>query len=276
MTSGVRVRETSVATRSPTAGRAGTSGPTSSTVPTSMPPEPVSGFCILPRVATMSRTAGPDRRRRRRRVVCVRSSWRYDAASRLSRSTRIRTSSGHSSRRVSRRWAAWGRTPGRRGPGAGRSGRCPAAMAAVLSVVVASDGKSAASHWTGRTFSSYLAEDGASHTTERAAAASSTNTPSEDSMSIETASTRDRGRLRPALPLPPRRAGRAGLDPLPGLAGRHRRGVGVGAVAARALRQERPPAARADGRPPRRARSTPTSSATRPSGPPCRCWCRRR
>ena len=26
----------------------------------------------------------------------------------------------------------------------------------------------------------------------------------------------------------------------------------------------------------RRARSTPTSSATRPSGPPCRCWCRRR
>ena len=45
-------------------------------------------------------------------VVCLRSSWRNDAASRLSRSTRIRTSSGHSSRRVSSRCAAWGSTPG--------------------------------------------------------------------------------------------------------------------------------------------------------------------
>ena len=49
-------------------------GPTSSTVPTSMPPEPVSGFCILPRASTMSRTS--------RLVVaapsppCFRSSWR--------------------------------------------------------------------------------------------------------------------------------------------------------------------------------------------------------
>ena len=33
-----------------------------------------------------------------------------DAASRLSRSTRIRTSSGQSSRVVSSRWAAWGST----------------------------------------------------------------------------------------------------------------------------------------------------------------------
>ena len=57
MTSGVRVSETSVATRSPTARPSGESGPTSSTVPTSMPPEPVSGFCILPRVATISSTS---------------------------------------------------------------------------------------------------------------------------------------------------------------------------------------------------------------------------
>ena len=45
-------------------GRAATRGPTSSTVPTSMPPEPVTGFCILPRVAMMSstsaRTASPS------------------------------------------------------------------------------------------------------------------------------------------------------------------------------------------------------------------------
>jgi hypothetical protein len=53
----VSVRETSVVTRSPTARPSGESGPTSSTVPTSMPPDPVSGFCILPREATMSSTA---------------------------------------------------------------------------------------------------------------------------------------------------------------------------------------------------------------------------
>ena len=107
MTSGVRVRETSVATRSPALRPSGDSGPTSSTVPTSMPPEPVSGFCILPRVATMSstsrRTASPS-------SWCLRSSWRKDAASRLRRSTRMRTSSGHSSLRVSSRWAACGST----------------------------------------------------------------------------------------------------------------------------------------------------------------------
>ena len=108
MTSGVRVRETRVATRSPAWRPRGDSGPTSSTVPTSMPPEPVSGFCILPRVATISRTS-----RRTRVAVVLRaccSSWRKDAASRLRRSTRMRTSSGQSSLRVSSRWAACGRT----------------------------------------------------------------------------------------------------------------------------------------------------------------------
>ena len=60
MTSGVRVSETRVATRSPTARPSGDAGPTSSTVPTSMPPEPVSGFCILPRVATMLEHLGAD------------------------------------------------------------------------------------------------------------------------------------------------------------------------------------------------------------------------
>ncbi len=60
------------------------------------------------------------------------------------------------------------------------------------------------------------------------------------------------GGLRPALSLPPRRAGRARLDPLPRLDGRHGRRLGLRAVAARALREERPPAARADGRPARR------------------------
>ena len=74
----------------PTRRPSGESGPTSSTTPTSMPPEPVTGFCILPRAATISstsaRTAAPS-------PPCLVASWRKDAASRLSRSTRIRTSS---------------------------------------------------------------------------------------------------------------------------------------------------------------------------------------
>ena len=49
--SGVRVRETSDATRSPgrTRSAAGWRGPTALTSPRSIPPEPVTGFCILPR-----------------------------------------------------------------------------------------------------------------------------------------------------------------------------------------------------------------------------------
>ena len=57
MTRGVRVRETRVAMRWPGIRPSGESGPASSTVPVSMPPEPVTGFCILPRVVMMSRTA---------------------------------------------------------------------------------------------------------------------------------------------------------------------------------------------------------------------------
>ncbi len=67
----------------------------------------------------------------------------------------------------------------------------------------------------------------------------------------------DRGRhpraCRSALPLHPGRADRTGLDTLPGLEGRHRRGLGIGAVAARALRQEPQAAPRAARRPRRRA-----------------------
>ena len=55
--SGVRVRETRVAMRWPGVRPSGEAGPTSSTVPVSMPPEPVTGFCILPRVAMISSTA---------------------------------------------------------------------------------------------------------------------------------------------------------------------------------------------------------------------------
>ena len=54
---GVNERDTNVATWSPTASPSGLCSPTSATVPMSMPPEPVTGFCIFPRVATMSRTA---------------------------------------------------------------------------------------------------------------------------------------------------------------------------------------------------------------------------
>ena len=51
ITSGVRLSDTRVAIRSPGARPSGESGPDSSTTPVSMPPEPVTGFCILPRSA---------------------------------------------------------------------------------------------------------------------------------------------------------------------------------------------------------------------------------
>ena len=172
MTSGVRVRLTRVATRSPTARPSGDSGPTSSTVPTSMPPEPVSGFCILPRVATMSSTA----RRTASPSSWVRSSWRNDAASRLSRSTRMRTSSGHSSRRVSRRWAACGRTTcvvedpveprgvaGGCRLGEGRRGRHDRLF---LRCLRHETGNLAARHWTHRRISAYSGRGVARHTTD--------------------------------------------------------------------------------------------------------------
>ncbi len=57
MASGVSVSETRVAIRCPGSRPSGESGPTSSTVPVSMPPDPVTGFCILPRVAMISPTA---------------------------------------------------------------------------------------------------------------------------------------------------------------------------------------------------------------------------
>ena len=60
MTSGVSVSETRVATRSPTTRPSGEPSPTSSTVPTSIPPEPVTGLCILPRLRTISSTSGAD------------------------------------------------------------------------------------------------------------------------------------------------------------------------------------------------------------------------
>jgi hypothetical protein len=55
--SGVSVSDTSVATRSPGFRPRGDRGPASVTTPVSMPPEPVTGLCILPRLATISQTA---------------------------------------------------------------------------------------------------------------------------------------------------------------------------------------------------------------------------
>jgi hypothetical protein len=108
-TSGVRVSDTKVVIGSPTSTSRLARGPTSSTTPISMPPEPVTGLCIFPQRVMMSstsaRTAAPS-------PWCLTESWRNDAASRLSLQTRTRTSSGQSSQRVSRRTAAWGSTPG--------------------------------------------------------------------------------------------------------------------------------------------------------------------
>src|SRR3954452_20506412 len=123
--SGVSVSETRVATRWPTASPSGDSGPTASTAPMSMPPEPVTGFCIFPRVATMSRTvartASPS-------PAHDSDSCRNEAASRFSRWTAIRTSSGAISGSASSRRAAWGSTP------AGSRTRCtPSAFCTAVS-----------------------------------------------------------------------------------------------------------------------------------------------
>ena len=58
---GVRERETREAILSPTRRSilSARSSPISRTVPMNMPPEPVTGFCILPRWATMSRIICP-------------------------------------------------------------------------------------------------------------------------------------------------------------------------------------------------------------------------
>ena len=97
-----------VATRSPGLRPSVDSGPTSSTTPISMPPEPVTGLCILPRVLMISRTRC---RTARPSPPASSRSWRKLAASRLSRSTAMRTSSGPTAGSVSRRVAACGRTP---------------------------------------------------------------------------------------------------------------------------------------------------------------------
>ncbi len=108
MASGVRLSETRLATRSPGASPSGDSGPASATTPVSIPPEPVTGFCIFPRSATMPSTAA----RMAAAVPPVDSrSWRNEAASRLSRSTRTRTSSGQIPGSGSSRQAACGSTP---------------------------------------------------------------------------------------------------------------------------------------------------------------------
>ena len=102
------------------AGPSGDSGPTSSTTPMSMPPEPVTGFCILPRVGDDLQDGGADRVA----VPAVRppTAAGSDAASRLSRSH---------ARSAPRRRRSRGRRPAAARPGAARRpARAPGAARA--------------------------------------------------------------------------------------------------------------------------------------------------
>ena len=107
ITSGVSVKDTSVAMRVPTAGAA-RSAPRAVTVPTSIPPDPVTGLCILPAPATISvmrsrmASASPP--------ASVRS-WCQEAESTFRYSTSISTSPLRSGSEVSRRRACCGNTP---------------------------------------------------------------------------------------------------------------------------------------------------------------------
>ena len=71
--SGVSDSDTRVAIRSPGRSPSGEAGPTASTTPVSIPPDPVTGFCILPRSATMPSTA---ERIRPGSPPCASRSWR--------------------------------------------------------------------------------------------------------------------------------------------------------------------------------------------------------
>ena len=224
MTSGVSVSDTRVATRSPDRrGRAATPGrpPRRCRRASRRSRSPGSASCRGPRRSRAPRRAPPSPA-----PPCVRSSWRNDAASRLSRSTRTRTSSGHSSGRVSRRCG--GLRQHRRlvqDPVQTRSDRWRARS---FSSVTSLQNRKIFRRWlwTGRRSSTY-----------------SVTVTIETSIGLGD---------RAALPLPACRARRARLDPVPGLEGRHRRGLGLRPVAARPLRQERQAAPRAARRPGRR------------------------
>src|SRR5579859_2708990 len=107
---GVRESETRVATRSPTFARKVPfqSFPISATVPRSIPPLPVSGFCCLPRVATIWRILSPTLERS---PPASSSIWRKLEESMFSRSTAIRISLLQGGREASITSAAWGSTP---------------------------------------------------------------------------------------------------------------------------------------------------------------------
>ncbi len=216
ITSGVSDNDTSVATRSPTDSPSVATGPTSSTTPISIPPEPVTGFCIFPRVATMSSTA---RRTASPSPACAARSWRKEAASRLSRSTRIRVSSGHSSRRVSRRSAACGSTP------AGASTRC---------IPTGSPGRVCCAPVTGRNLlgTSMGSKSYGVHVDMpknlplawQKRAGVDKHAPEEAPHDRQHP---DRERAPPAVRVPAYRAGRARLDPLPRMGRRHREPSGA-------------------------------------------------
>ena len=110
MRNGVRVSETSVAMRSPTARSppAGWRWPISRTRPMSMPPEPVTGLCILPRSGTMRTTSAPMRAGSPPTASAI---CRKLAESMLSASTSMASSSSPSGRSGSSRSARWGSTP---------------------------------------------------------------------------------------------------------------------------------------------------------------------
>src|SRR5690349_9951372 len=232
--SGVRVSDTSVATRSPAFTGNGDCGPTSSTTPISIPPEPVTGLCILPRVpmisSTSARTAVPS-------PPCLPASCRMLAASRFSRSSRIRTSSGPISGRASSRHAACGSTP------CGSSTRdrpTGNVMPTILTRNRLPFGRPTVNppelRLLDRRFSSIVDPD---------------HSPTPGGP-VDRAEERRGHRGRAAVQLPAPHPDRARLDPLPRLAQRHHQPVGVRPVAARQLRQERPTAARPHGRPARR------------------------
>ena len=231
MRSGVSVSETRVATRCPTAQPERRLGPTASTTPMSMPPDPVTGFCILPRCATMSRTAARDGRAV---AVAGSDSWRNEAASRLSRSTAMRTSSGPIAGSASSRGGRLGQHAGRLEHAVHARGRVrPLCARTSLPSHPFDAEEPIASTRVGRRFSRRL-------------------TRVAEIRATAPDSSRRRHRARTALRVLGARARRARLAAAARLRRRDRRAVAQRPVAARQLREEPPAAARRLRRPARR------------------------
>ncbi len=218
----------------------------------SMPPEPVTGFCILPRPATMLQDGGPD-------GGAVAGAGLGELAEGGGVEVESLDGDPHlvGADRRGRRRA--GGPPGAARP-RGSSTRCTPS---------ARSGRSAHESLPSHPF---VAEEPIASGAIRRRFSRRVTRVAESRSATEAGGT--------VLEQPYEYSARELVEPdwrrLPGFADVTERAVAQRPVAARQLREEPPSAPRGLRRPARRVASTPTSRPTRPAAPRCRCSCRRR